>query len=48
VLQEQTWNAKTNGEAFDMNLYVERVKTAVQTALELPEFIRKIALKGRN
>jgi hypothetical protein len=50
VLQEQTWNAKTNGEPFNMDQYVDRVRTSVQNALAQPEFIRtgRIALKGRS
>jgi hypothetical protein len=34
VLQEQTWNAKTSGGAFDMKVYLEKVQSAVETYLE--------------
>jgi hypothetical protein len=49
VLQEQTWNAKTNGADFDIKAYVDRVKSTLQSALDHPELIRsgKLALKGR-
>jgi hypothetical protein len=48
VLQEQTWNAKTNGESFDMAQYVERVKSSVQATLEQPDFIRTGTVKIRS
>src|SRR5579862_6150025 len=34
VLQEQTWQSKTNGQPFDMNAYVQRVKSSVELRLE--------------
>jgi len=40
VLQEQTWQAKTNGGPFDMNAYVDRVRTCVQTLVENPRLVR--------
>jgi len=41
VLQEQTWQAKTTGGAFDTKAYVERAKTSVQALLENRERFRK-------
>jgi hypothetical protein len=40
VLQEQNWNAKTTGMAFDQKQYVERAKRYVQNVIEHPDLIR--------
>jgi Domain of unknown function (DUF1841) len=40
VLQEQSWNAKTAGVAFDQKQYIERVKQYVKNVIEHPELIR--------
>jgi hypothetical protein len=40
VLQEQTWQAKNTGVSFDMNDYVQRVKSNVQAVLQNPKLIR--------
>ena len=44
VMQEQTWNAKTTGEAFDMKQYVERAKTYVENVIQHPEIVRSLRL----
>ena len=47
VLQEQTWNAKSSGGGFDTKVYIDRVKTCVQTLIENPKFIRNSKLPGQ-
>lgn len=40
VLQEQNWNAKTAGVAFDQKQYIERTKRYVENVIEHPDLIR--------
>ncbi len=40
VLQEQNWNAKTAGIAFDQKQYIERAKRYVDNVVEHPDLIR--------
>ena len=40
VLQEQNWNAKTAGIAFDQKQYVERTKRYVENVISHPDLIR--------
>jgi len=40
VLQEQNWNAKTSGVAFDQKQYIERTKRYVENVMEHPDLIR--------
>jgi hypothetical protein len=40
VFQEQNWNAKTTGEAFDSKQYVERARQYVDTVIQHPEMVR--------
>ena len=44
VLQEQNWNSKSNGEAFDLKQYVERAKRYVETVIEHPDLMRGLRL----
>jgi len=39
VLQEQTWNSNTTGEAFDVNRYIERTRQYVASVIQHPEFV---------
>lgn len=46
VLQEQTWQSKNSGVAFDMRAYVERAKSSVQAILENPKLIRSSKVRS--
>ena len=40
VLQEQTWNAKNSGRSFDIQSYVEKVQSSIETFIEHRELLR--------
>lgn len=44
VMQEQTWNAKNAGAAFDTAQYVARAKQYVENVIAHPEIIRSLRL----
>ena len=44
VLQEQSWNAKTAGTAFDQKQYVDRAKRYVENVIERPDLMRGLRL----
>ena len=44
VMQEQTWNAKSAGGAFDTQQYVERATQYVENVIKHPEIIRGLHL----
>jgi hypothetical protein len=44
VMQEQTWNAKNAGAAFDTSQYVVRAKQYVENVIAHPEIVRSLRL----
>jgi hypothetical protein len=44
VMQEQTWNAKNAGAAFDTAQYVVRAKQYVENVIAHPEIVRSLRL----
>jgi hypothetical protein len=44
VMQEQSWNEKTTGEAFDLKQYVQRARQYVENVMAHPEILRSLRL----